>query len=672
MARRFRTGLQALAGLTLVLSVAACTPDEAPGQPTRINTAAVEHELRVISRSTYLPGVPFLVRVDALTPMGDVDRELWDATATLSVVQGDVTLSSSSVRLFNGRGSVLVKPTGSGAFTLAVSLGGATSSRSLTSLADAPVTEASGTLTEVTTRWEGVVHVGAQVDVPDGHELVVAPGTLVLIDGQPSGSEGVDIVVRGSIQIEGTDDAIVTFTASDPTRAWGELSLDTAEASHITGAEITLGGRSPTIGHARVGPVLRVVGSELLLERSAVTDLPGKIMWADVSTLTIRDVTFARSAMGPEVKATPALIEDAWISEMYGPDDNDGLYIRDFTEGQLATVSHTSIAVGDDDALDVHFANVELSDVILRDFFDKGTSIDAGTVLFHKVLIFGNNLGIVGKNPSSSTVVRSTIIGNTETGLWAKYDPAHKVTLNIAVRSSIVWGNGEDLLSDRGPADIPVTYSNIGMEWEGEGVLEEDPLFEDIDTHDYRLRPGSPSINTGAESDGMDVDGSRADQGFYATSDDDGDGYTEEQGDCADDQAAIYPGAHEVAGGDDDDCDGAADEDLPVPTPTLHPETPSPTAPTPSAAPTPSLTPQSPTTPTAQASSPTGPSPTPSPTSPATSPTPEASASPTPTPDPDPVGCTCSQDRRGGLNLASLLGFLVGTLGLRRRVRRRG
>ena len=42
--------------------------------------------------------------------------------------------------------------------------------------------------------------------------------------------------------------------------------------------------------------------------------------------------------------------------------------------------------------------------------------------------------------------------------------------------------------------------------------------------------------------------------------DDDGDGFSEEEGDCNDDNSAVYPGAVEAANGVDDDCDGVIDE----------------------------------------------------------------------------------------------------------------
>jgi len=41
----------------------------------------------------------------------------------------------------------------------------------------------------------------------------------------------------------------------------------------------------------------------------------------------------------------------------------------------------------------------------------------------------------------------------------------------------------------------------------------------------------------------------------------DEDGWTVEQGDCADDWPAVHPGAAELCNGFDDDCDGEVDED---------------------------------------------------------------------------------------------------------------
>lgn len=68
---------------------------------------------------------------------------------------------------------------------------------------------------------------------------------------------------------------------------------------------------------------------------------------------------------------------------------------------------------------------------------------------------------------------------------------------------------------------------------------------------------GDTSIDTARESGESGVD----DTGDTAPVDDlDGDGFTVDEGDCDDTDGARYPGAAEALDGQDDDCDGAADE----------------------------------------------------------------------------------------------------------------
>jgi hypothetical protein len=487
--------------------------------------------LRMIVRDSYLPGVPVLVRVEIAGPNGVVNRDIWDANAVLSV-SGNPTVRASvnRVTLYNGLGSALVTFTGSGDFKLTASANGMEKTVTLADWTGEPVHAASGVL-RLSQTWSGVCRItGGDFTIPANSTLTLEPGTLVLIDGVPSGTNGIDIDVQGSIQSLGTPTSPVTFTASTTGRNWGELHFAGAQPSLFRYTEIMRAGRSPGAGHTGTGPAIRASKSALTFDHASLTDNAGKIMQSDSGTeLTFIGTLFSRSVMGPEITGTSLVFENGWIIDMRNKDDADGIYIHDQGANRACTLTASVIAGTDDDGIDTLGSDIVVQDCIIRGCKDKAVSVYGGeTTLLHCLLV-GNNLA--PEDPTIATIAAKTFENGTATvnldhvTLVATRAPGHvdagiqshnkygvkKGRIYYNVTNSIV--DATEPVSTQTPylkSDILIGYSDIvGLAWPGLGNLSVDPRFVDPLHNDYRLRDTSPCLGKASPASPM------RDVGYY-------------------------------------------------------------------------------------------------------------------------------------------------------------
>lgn len=111
---------------------------------------------------------------------------------------------------------------------------------------------------------------------------------------------------------------------------------------------------------------------------------------------------------------------------------------------------------------------------------------------------------------SSPTITGNTIAGNSASfgvGIWCQGSAYPTIT------NTIFWNDSLQEITSFGGQPV-VTYSDVQGGWEGEGNIDEDPMFVLPDKHDYRLLWDSPCIDAG-HPDSTDADGTRSDMGSH-------------------------------------------------------------------------------------------------------------------------------------------------------------
>ena len=96
--------------------------------------------------------------------------------------------------------------------------------------------------------------------------------------------------------------------------------------------------------------------------------------------------------------------------------------------------------------------------------------------------------GVLTLGSSNTLIINTTFSDN-----YAQIQNGGISGTNVTLINSILWDNIEPQL----PSNAIVSYSNIQGGWDGEGNINEDPLFVGTGEHQYALQENSPCIDAG-------------------------------------------------------------------------------------------------------------------------------------------------------------------------------
>ena len=185
----------------------------------------------------------------------------------------------------------------------------------------------------------------------------------------------------------------------------------------------------------------------------------------------------------------------------------------------------------------------------------------------NQVVSFTNNTLVGNSATKGAALYMTSAWGDILNNIFA-YGPAgkavHGASSNVNSNSTFAYNDFFD--NDDGDVGGTLSFSTTSN-----GNTTDQPDFVDYTydgdcgNDDLHLAHGSDLIDAGDPSI-TDVDGTTSDIGAYGgpdapIEDHDGDGY-DNTVDCDDTDASTYPGAPETCDGNDNDCDGSADEGL--------------------------------------------------------------------------------------------------------------
>ncbi len=391
------------------------------------------------------------------------------------------------------------------------------------------------------------VFVSCDIVIPDGELLSIAAGTIVLFEGHYS------IQVGGAVQAEGSADSPIRFTINDTTGfadihstagGWNgirfEDNLPETDSSFFIHAEFSYG-KAVIDSVFRYGGAISVRNfnkvriSHCLFENNYAFYRGGAV-YAEKSDLLVTHSHFEGNFAGNDsliygyggalkfVTAEPDI--EFCTFNNNGSTGIGGAVSFEFSNPRMVNCIFTQNYSGLGGAIGYLRSSPDRVNVNLK-------------IVDNYAMFFGGGIANVAASPYFSNITLSGNHAAMGGGLYCNE------ASNPKLFNSIIWDNTSPQISGSqvwlwDTESVPGFFNCVMQygtaEFGGSGsmfsgpyvdCIEEDPLFADINQHDYSLLPESPCINTGmADTAGLTlpwfdlamnnrISGGRLDMGAY-------------------------------------------------------------------------------------------------------------------------------------------------------------
>jgi hypothetical protein len=471
--------------------------------------------------------LPMIVRVR------DSHGQVNTLLTTPAALANAADLNNANFRVKKGTGSLSPTVTATGDFTLAMggSLATGASTRAIDLLDGTyPVQTHSDTLAGNTV-WDNTAEhrITGNLTIPAGSSLTIQPGTRVMLGSQ------VNLIVQGTITVNGTAADPVVFNAINPAQPWGGVEVRGAgNVGTFSYTFFTKGGAdtSRNFGHSSSQPLIKVTAATVNCDNCYIINNTGKALAAETNPrLNFDWGVISNNDTGGEIRQVVARITNTWIKDMpdddqaFVNDDNDGMYfLDDHSSGESSLVQNTYVINTKDDCFDHNGARLNIVSVWFEGCFHEAqSSSDHNFVNVTDTVAIGTNQGYeAGYGSPRLTVdhsVATRINHETEPGdnssaaevtAAFRYGDGYNTTNgqytgDLIATNSIAWDSEDNVRNWDGtgpvPGELDITHSltNDPDYNSGTGNLAGVPVFGPF----MHLLRGSPGVDAG--SDGLSM-----------------------------------------------------------------------------------------------------------------------------------------------------------------------
>jgi len=235
---------------------------------------------------------------------------------------------------------------------------------------------------DMITLEQSMFRITGDLNIPSHATLVIEQGVFIMVD------PGVNIFNQGNIIINGTPDAPVTITCSEPGQFWGGF-ISTSEGNTIR-AEHTFfcqsgyhTGDNYSYGHAKRQALFYMQNGNLELHNCYMTDHAGQVFYPVNSSVEITGCLVQRAKTGGQVNQSELLIRNSVFTDFpddhstYQDEDNDGLYIM----ASNAIIDHSFFMYAKDDGLDSggsEGGTIQVTNSRFEAAFHEGAALSSG------------------------------------------------------------------------------------------------------------------------------------------------------------------------------------------------------------------------------------------------------------------------------------------------------